>query len=162
MPEFASPLVVAVGKVLVFPSGLMSDPVVVSAQRCEIVDAGGSAIDPSGSMVEVAVRGGHATPRKDTSLIAGFDGAALVGGGATPGGPVVQGPAGGGVRDRVAPFGVLLFCGDLSGDVGNDGPVAGELARVLRQAGEGVEIHVEVDHATVTGFGAVGLSHEQV
>ena len=98
MPEFASPLVVAVGEVLVLPAGLMSDPVVVSAQRCEIVDAGGSAVYPSDSMVEVAVRGGHATPREDASPIAGFDRSALVGGGAASDGPVIEGSAGGGGR----------------------------------------------------------------
>jgi len=52
-----------------------------------------------------------------------------------------------------------LFCGDLSGDVSNDGPVAGELARVLRQAGEGVEIHVKIDHTTPSTNSDQAYSH---
>ncbi len=58
----------------------------------------------------------------------------------------------GGVGNPVAPIGILLFGGDLSGDVGDDGAVAVQLARMFRQPGEGVQVDLHVDTTTAVAF----------
>ena len=70
-------MVVAVGEGLVGPSGLVFDAVVVAAEGCEVVDAGFSAVYPSGPVVEVTVDGWHAASGEDAGLVAGLDVATL-------------------------------------------------------------------------------------
>ena len=63
--------------------------------------------------------------------MAGFDVAALAGGGPAAGDAVVDDLAGVGMGQGPTPFGVrLVFC-DLAGDVGDDRPVSGQLAGIV-------------------------------
>ncbi len=111
------------------------------------------------AVVEVAVGGGHATAGEHTVGVVGLDFSALAGGGASSGDAVVDDLAGVGVGDGVAPFGSGLLLGDLAGDVGDDGPVAGEFSGVVVELGEGGEVDVDVDYSGTAG-GLVGAVEE--
>ena len=55
-----------------------------------------------------------------------------------------------------------LFCGDLAGDVGDDGAVAGEFAGMLRQRRQRVEVDLEVYPGVARGARGGGFAGEQV
>src|SRR5262245_50842104 len=56
------------------------------------------------------------------------------------------------VGDAELPAGVVVFGeGDLAGDVGDDGSVAGEQGGVVVELGEGGEFDADVDHAAPVG-----------
>ena len=82
-------------------------------------------------MVEVGLRGGHPASGKHALAVAGGDAAALRGGGAATGGSVLNRQPGGGIGDGEAALPVGLCGHGLASDVGDDGPVAGQLARRL-------------------------------
>ncbi|TDI55787.1 MAG: hypothetical protein E2O96_04525 [Acidobacteria bacterium] len=65
------------------------------------------------------------------------------GGGSPGGGPGVDHPAG--VGDRPPPFRLLLFGGDLSGDVGDNRSELGQFAWILGESGECFEVDSDVD-----------------
>ena len=116
---------VAGGERLVGPVGVVSEVVVVAAERCQVAGVGGSTVGPGLAVVEVAVDGRHPTAGKDTGPLAGFDVAALGGGGSAAGNPVVDHESGVGVGQSPPPFrSRLVFC-DLAGDVGDDRPIPG-------------------------------------
>ncbi len=52
------------------------------------------------------------------------------------------------ISDGEPPLGLLMICCDLSGDVGDDGSESGKLAGVVRECGEGVHIHANIDDST--------------
>ena len=111
-------------------------------------------------MVEVALPRRHPTTRVDARAIVGFDRTSLPGGGAATGDPVGDDLFGLGVGDRVPPLGFGLALGDLSCDVGDYGAVAGKLAGVLVELGEGGEVDVDVDDSSA-GWLVTHLAGEQ-
>ncbi|GBE21508.1 hypothetical protein BMS3Bbin01_00853 [bacterium BMS3Bbin01] len=138
-------MVVAVGEGFVGPSGVVSDVVVVAAEGDEVRDGGGAAVGVGCAVVEVAARGGHAASGEDTGRVAGLDESALAGGGPPPGGTAVGGLSGIGVGDGEAPLTGLVLFGDVSGDVGDDGPVAGQLAGMVAEIRQGFEVDTDFD-----------------
>jgi hypothetical protein len=104
--QFADPPVATIGQGLVGPSGLVSDAMIETAQRCKV---------GYGSLVPLPTRGsgdrGHnRRPACDipehTGRVEGFDHTAIVGDRSTPGGSGVEGLSGLGVGNRIAPFGL--------------------------------------------------------
>ena len=130
----------AVGEGCVGPSVLVADAVVVAAEWSEVVLCGWAAVFPGGAVVEVASDGGHAAAGEDTRRVACFDGCVVVLWWGGVGWCRWWGLAGFGVGDGVAPLGVGFVVGARSGDVGDDGSVAGEVAGVVVGLCEGVEV----------------------
>jgi hypothetical protein len=108
-----------------FPSGLVADPMIVTAKGDEIVDAGGSTFGPGDPMVEVTGGGGHPTAGEDTGGVGGLHLSALTPRWPPPRGPMVDGETGHRIGESPAPFRALLPFGDLAGDVGDDRPISG-------------------------------------
>ncbi len=144
-------MVVAVGEGLVVPVGLVADFVVVAAEGGEVGWFGGSPLAIGDLVVEVGVGGGHATAGEYAVGIGGFDLATVAGGGASAGDAVVDDLAGFGISHSEAPLAFVLLLGDLAGDVGDYGPVAGEFSGVVVELGEGGEVDVNIDGASPGG-----------
>ena len=125
MAEAAGPYVVTVGQGFIGPSRSMPDPMVVTAERCQVVDCGGSVLRPSRAVVKIARFGRHPTARKDASRLAGFDMSGLAGVRSPPGRPIVGGVAGFRIGHGPSPFGPVVLFGNLPSDVGDHWPVAG-------------------------------------
>jgi len=153
--ESGGPEVVAAGEGLVGPSGLVSDPVVVTAPRRQVLHRGRSVLAVGDAMVEVTAGGGRPAAGEHTCRVAGFDFAALRVGGSPPGGAVVNRLTGVGVGDGDPPLGVALF-GDLAGDVGDDGAVSAQLAGGFREPAQGCEVDSDVDDTPTGGLGVPG------
>ncbi len=77
----------------------------------------------------------------------GFDDAASLLVGAAAGGPHRYRPVS--VGDHIAPFGVMVVGGDLAGDVGDDGPVSGQVAGSVGEPGEGGQVDGERDRPSM-------------
>ena len=101
-------------------------------------------------MVEVGCGGRHATAGEHAGAVAGLDKAALGGGGASSGGSGIDEGAGVGVGDGPSPLRPCLVLRDLAGDVGDDGPVPGQVTGVVVELDESGEVNVDVDD-TVAG-----------
>jgi hypothetical protein len=97
----------------------MFDRVVVSAEGRQVAFCGGSSVVPGLVVVDVAFPGGHSASGEDTGAGFGFDGSFHCLVGSSSGGPVGHHLA---VRigDGVPPLSIVLFLGDLAGDVGYD------------------------------------------
>jgi hypothetical protein len=127
--EWAGELVAA-GLELVDGPAVVSDDVMVSAERGEIVFAGGSVLCPGLVVVEVAVEGGDATAGEDTDRCLGLHLSFQPGAGSASGDPVADTcPVL--VSNRVPPFGLELFVDYLAGDVGDDRPPPRYLTRLI-------------------------------
>lgn len=139
-----------------FPSGLVSDPMVVPAERHQVLVAGRSVLVPGDAMVEVTGSGGHPTSGEDTGRVAALDMAALIRVGATTGAAVMDRLAAVAVGAGPSPLDlVLLFC-DLAGDVGDDWPKPGQLPRIFREACQGFEVDMDM-HDTPAVPGSISI-----
>jgi len=140
--------VVAAGEWLVFPSGLMSDPMVMSADGDEMVDPGGSAFRPEDAMVEATVGGGHPTSREQTSPVPGLDLAALGGRRPPAGGAVADGETSARIGQSPPPLRTVVAFGYLPCDVGDDRSIPGQPAGSLRQTGQGLHVDMKINNST--------------
>jgi len=122
--------------------------VIMAAPGTKVLLARGPAFGPGDAVVEVAGSRGHATSGEHTRLIAGLDtspqssrwpAAGKLGMGQFP---CLR------ISDGEPPLGLLMIFCDLSGDVGDDRSESGKLAGVVRECGEGVEIHANIDDPT--------------
>jgi hypothetical protein len=141
--ERADPQVVAAGEGIAFPSGSVSEDVVVATERVEVIDSGWSALGPGDAMVEVTVGRRHATPGKDAGAVTSFDMSTLAGGRPPAGDAGVDRLTSVGICDAPAPFGLLLLFGDLTGDVGDDRSVTGQFSRILCQPDQSGQVDVK-------------------
>jgi len=145
MTEAACPLMVTVGEGLMFPTMSVSYDMVVAAEGYELVGGGGSAFCPRDSVVEVAVGGWHPTAREDAILVAAFDVPPLSTGGSPASDAVMDDLAGLRMGDGPSPLGVLLLLGDLAGNVGDDRSISGQLAWIVDEPGQGLQVDMDVD-----------------
>lgn len=81
MSESAGREVVAVGEAAVGPAASVSDDVVVSASRRQILDRGFPAFRPGDPMVQVTFGGRHPTSGEHTGPVPGFNRPTLRAGG---------------------------------------------------------------------------------
>jgi hypothetical protein len=88
-------------------------------------------VGPGRDVIEIGLASRHPTARKDTSRITSFNCPAKTGGRAPSGDSLPHNLPGLRIGDGESPLTFLLFPGDLSGNVGNDGPESAQLARLF-------------------------------
>lgn len=140
---------VPVGEWLVNPSRLAFDAVVMATERGEIGGYGRPTFAVRRSVIDIAIGGRHPATREDAGGLVGLDLTLLIGGRPPAGDSVVDDPAGVWIGCLKPPLGLGLVVGYLAGDVGDDRPVAGQLAGVVGKPCQSVEIYVDVDNATL-------------
>ena len=141
-------MVVAVREPFECPTHLVFEPVIVSAERREVVLEGWAEPGPWCAVVDVAVDRRHAAAREHAGRISSDDVAELLGGGSTSGDTRFDRLAAVGVDHGPAPGRVTLTASDLAGEVGDDRPVSVEIAWMICEPGEGGEVDGEM-HRTV-------------
>ena len=99
-------------------------------------------------MVDVAVTRRHPAAREHAGPTSRFDVPPLRRGRSTSSNTCVQRLARFGIRDGVAPFGVRLLVGNLTGDVGNNGSESVEIPSVVSKAGQRVKVHSQMYHSS--------------
>ena len=122
MAEGAGQLVAA-GLGLDDGPAVVSDDMMMSAERAEVLFDGGSVICPGLVVVEITVEGGDATAGEDTDRCFGLDQSFQPGAGSASGGPVGYHAVL--IGDGVPPFPFVLLVDYLAGDVGDDRPPSG-------------------------------------
>ena len=142
--ERAGPLVVAVVEPFEVPAVVVFESVVVAAEGCEVVSCRGSVVGPCGAVVEVAVDRRHAASGEDTGEVGGGDLTLLACGGSAAGDAGGDRMSAVGVGDGPSPGRALLPLADLSGEVGDDRSVAGEVTGLICETGEGGEVDGEM------------------
>ena len=142
--ESAGPLVVSVGEFLVGPAALVFDAVVVAAVGVDVERFGWAAFGPVNGVVEVGVNTVDEAAFHDTVGAVRPDDALLLGGGPSPGDSHADGLASIRVGNHKFPDAISVLVGDLSGHVGDDRPVAGQITWVVGESGEGGEVDADV------------------
>ena len=140
--------------------GLVLEPVVVTAEWCEISDVCGSAFRPREGVVDVALCGGHSAVRENACQVAGFDASLLVGRWPPAGGAVPERVLGIGVGDSDPPL--TGGVGRLAGDVGDDRAPSRNLTRIVSQSHQRLEIDLDVRGGSLASCGGLICSGEQV
>lgn len=139
MPEGTGPLVVTIAIPAVGPSCSVTEDMIVPAPGSEFGDGGSAALCPRRDVVQVAPGGWNPATGKHTGWIQRLNQSSLCGGGTTSRQSDVQG-ATLGIGQQEAPLVMLRRLRDLARDVGNDRPVAAEIAGEVGQSGQGGEI----------------------
>lgn len=144
MAEGAGPVDFAVRQDLVSPSGLVTDPKVVATKRREILDGGGTAIHPLDSVVEIALGGRDPTAREHTGGAGHLDETPLLCRGPSPRDAGDDRPSRSGIDHGAAPIGIGLTIGNITGNLANDRTVSGEVAGVVVELRERLEIDADI------------------